>query len=120
MVRIYSYEKTLIPEIPTITEDDNVIIATGQGKTPVLVLNDDHCEELTFPYLFLTGKFVYKVKREVPLIPVKYFNQWLLNVRQSFASDEDYIFLTSSFKISCLAASFKIFNDYPPVQSTRY
>ena len=75
MVRTYSYETTLVPEIPTITEDDNVIIATGQGKTPVLVLNDDHCEELTFPYLFLTGKFGYKVKREVPLTPVKYFNQ---------------------------------------------
>ena len=65
----------------------------GQGKTPVSVLNDDHCEELAFPYLFPTRKFGYKVKHEIPLFPVKYFKQQLPNFRQSFASDVDYIFL---------------------------
>ena len=65
--RALKYETTLIPEIPRIIEDDNVIMAAGQGKTPVSVLNDDHCEELAFPYLFLTGKFGYKVKHEMPL-----------------------------------------------------
>ena len=68
-------------------------MAPGQGKTPVSVLNDGHCEELTFPYLFPTGMFGYKVNCEMPLFSVKYFNQRLLNVRQSFASDVDYIFL---------------------------
>ena len=68
------YETTPVPEIPRIIEDDNVIMAPGQGKTPVSVLNDDHWEELAFPYLFPTGKFVYKVKREMPLSPVKDFN----------------------------------------------
>ena len=67
------YETTLVPEIPRITDDENVIIAPGQDKTPVTVLNDDHCEELAFPYLFLAGRFGYKVKREMPLSPVKYF-----------------------------------------------
>ena len=38
-------------------ENDNVTMAQGQGKTPVSVLNDVHCEELAFPYLFPTGKF---------------------------------------------------------------
>ena len=71
-------------------------MAPGQGKTPVSILNDDHCEELAFPYLFPTGTFGYKVKREVPLSPVKYFNQRLLNFRQSFASDADYIFFAGS------------------------
>ena len=87
------YETTLVPEILRIIEDDNVIMAPGQGKTPVSVLNDHHCEELAFPYLFPTRKFGYKVKHEIPLSPVKFFNQRLLNFRQSFPSDADYIFL---------------------------
>ena len=91
--RAAGYETTLVPETPRIIEDDNVTMAPGQGKTPVSVLNDDHCEELAFPYLFPTGKFGLKVKRELPLSPVTYFNQQLLNFRQSFASDADYIFL---------------------------
>ena len=65
--RAAGYETTLIPEIPIIIEDVNVIMVPGLGKTPVSVLNDDHCEELAFPYLFLTGKFGYKVKHEMPL-----------------------------------------------------
>ena len=77
-------------------EDDNVVMVPDQGKTLISILNDDHYEELVFPYLFPTGKFGYKVKREVPLSPVKYFNQGLLNFRQSFASDADYIFFTRS------------------------
>ena len=40
------YETILIPQIPRIIEDDHVIMTTGQGETPVLVLNGDHCEEL--------------------------------------------------------------------------
>ena len=94
--RTAGYETTLVPEIPRIIEEDNVIMAPGQGKTPVLILNDDHCEELAFPYLFPTERFGYKVKREVPLSPVKYFNQRLLNFRQSFASDADYILFARS------------------------
>ena len=68
-------ETTLVPDIPRIIEDDNVIIPPGQGKTRVSVFNDDHCEKLSFPYLFPTRKFAYKVKREISLSPVKYFNQ---------------------------------------------
>ena len=59
-------------------------------------MNDDHCEELVFPYLFPTGRFGYKMKPEVPLSPVKYFNQRLLNIRQSFASDADCTFFARS------------------------
>ena len=79
--RAAGYETTLVPEISRIIEDDNVIMAPGQGKTPVSVLNGDHCEELAFPYLFPTGMFGYKVKREILLSLVKYFNQRLLNFR---------------------------------------
>ena len=94
--RAAGYETALVPEIPRIYEDDNVIMAPDQGKTLVSVLNDDHCEGLAFPCLFPTGKFGYKVKREMPLSTVKCLNQRLLNFRQSFASDADYIFFARS------------------------
>ena len=89
--RAAGYETTLVPEIPRIIEDDNVIMAPDQVKILVSVLNDDHCEELAFPYLFPTGKFGYKVKREIPLSPVKYFNQRLLSQMQ----------IKFFFKINC-------------------
>ena len=50
-------------------------------------------EEMAHPQLFATGRFGYKVKRNFPLTPSKYFNQRLLNSSQKFASDSDYIFL---------------------------
>ena len=76
--RVAASETTLISEIPGIIDEDNITIAPGQGKTPLPILRDDYCEELAFPYLFPTEKFGYKVKREVPLSPVKYFSQRLL------------------------------------------
>ena len=36
-------------------------IAPGERKQPGLMLNDDYCEELDFLYLFLEGKFGYKL-----------------------------------------------------------
>lgn len=61
-------------------------------KKVVLIFNDNHCEELTFPPLFPAGEFGYQVKRDLKLSPVKYFNQRLLNYTQIFISDPDYIF----------------------------
>ena len=57
---------------------------------------DEKCEELAHPFLFPTGKFGYRVKRDIKLSPVKYFNQRLLNYKQKFASDSDYIFYALS------------------------
>ena len=91
--RAAGYEITLVPEIPRIIDDDNIMMAPGPRKIPVSILNDNHFEELVFPYLFPTGKFGYKVKHKVPLSLVKYFNQQLLNFWQSFVLDADYIFL---------------------------
>ena len=90
--RVAANETTLISEIPGIIDEDNITIAPGQGKNPLSILRDNYCEELAFPYLFPTGKFGYKVKREVPSSQVKYFKQRLLNFKQTFASDADFIF----------------------------
>ena len=59
--RAAGYEKNLVPEVHRITDDNNVIMAPDQGNIQVSILNDDHCEELAFPYLFPTRniKFLY-------------------------------------------------------------
>ena len=63
----------------TSVDDDCINIAPGEGKQPKSILNDQFCEEPAFPYLFLAGKFGYRVKRDVKLSPIKYFNQRLLH-----------------------------------------
>ena len=86
-------ETRLVSTCPQINVNSEFIdIAPGKEKLPKSVLNDEHCEKLSFPHLFPTGKFGYKVRRKMPLSPVKYFNQRLLNYSQKFASDTDYIF----------------------------
>ena len=42
------------------------------------------------------GKFGSKARRDIPISPVQYFNQRLLNFAQYFASDADYIFFARS------------------------
>ena len=61
------------------------------------ILLDEKCEEL--PHPFPTGRFGYRVKPEIKVSPVKYFNQRLLNYREKFASDSDYIFYEFSVMI---------------------
>ena len=91
-----SNETFLIPEFPhLIADDENAIVAPGEGKLPVSILKDKFCEEPAHPHLFPTGKFGYKVVREIKLSPVKYFNQRLLNYTQRFAADSDYIFFAN-------------------------
>ena len=63
-----------------------------QVKKPVYILNDKFCGELGHPHLFTTAQYGYKVEKEIPLTPSKYFNQSLLHYTQKFVSDDDYIF----------------------------
>ena len=65
------------------------------------ILSDELCEELEFAHLFYDGKPGYRVEREVLLSPVKYFNQRLLNFKQPFAGDPDYIFFARSIVEQC-------------------
>ena len=82
--------------IPNVLETEEIHIASGEGKQPKPILNDEFCEELAFPCLFPKGELGYKVLREVKFTPVKHFNQPLLNYTQMFASDPDYIFFELS------------------------
>ena len=85
-----------VSEIPNIINDENVIIAPGQGKTPVSILRDEFCEQQAFPHLLPNDKFGYSVPRDIPLSLARYFNQRLLNFNQYFASDADYTFFARS------------------------
>ena len=82
----------MTPNIPCQIDQESITIAPGEGKKPLSISTDKHCEELAYPYLFPTGKFGYKVKRVVALSATNYFNQRLLNYQQTFASDAGYIF----------------------------
>ena len=42
MHRTASHETTLVSEIPNIINEGDVIIAPGQGKKPVSILNDEY------------------------------------------------------------------------------
>ena len=91
--RTPSMETTFVSEIPSACEmEEGIVVAPGEGKKPVSILNDKFCEKLGHPHLFPTGQYGYKVEREIPLTPSKYFNQRLLHYTQKFASDNDYIF----------------------------
>ena len=92
LYRTPANETLLISEIPKVIDDENIIVVPGEGKTPYSLINDEFCEELAHPHLFPTGKFGYKVMRDVKLNPSQYFNQRLLNYSQKFSSDADYIF----------------------------
>ena len=71
--RIQTTETALISCIPTHVDEENLVIAPGEGKRPLSLLTDDHCEGLAHPCLLPTGKFGYKMQRDVQLSPVKYF-----------------------------------------------
>ena len=59
---------------------------------PKSILNDEYCEEYSFPQIFPKGKLGYKVRRKIPYSPAKYFNWRLFNYSQKFALYTNYIF----------------------------
>ena len=85
--RLGAKDSVLIPTIPCQINEEDITIAPGEGIKPLSILTDKHCEELAHPHLYPTGKFGYQVDREVPLSPIKCFNQRLLNYKQKFSSD---------------------------------
>ena len=77
----------------TSIDNDCINIASGEGKQLKSILNDKFCEELAFPYLFPAGKFGYRVKKDVKLSPVKYFNQRLLHTVKSLLQSKIIFYL---------------------------
>ena len=90
-------ETTIFSEVPPNCElEQKIIIAPGEGKQPISVLNEKFCEEPAHPHFFPSGRYGYQIEREISLSPSKYFNQRLLHYSQKFAADSDHIFFTHS------------------------
>ena len=75
MYRSASNETTLPSEILNVNNEENVIIAPGEGIMPVSILSVEYCEEEVFPYLLPTDKFGFDAPRDIPISPSWYFNQ---------------------------------------------
>lgn len=94
--RVGANETLLISTFQHNLKTKFLILVSAKVKIPLSILNDTYCEELAHHYLLPIGKFGYKVEREVALTPNKYFNQRLLNYKQTFATEADYIFYVHS------------------------
>ena len=46
--------------------EEGIIVAPGEWKKPVSILNDKLYEELGHPHLFHIGQYGYKVERGIP------------------------------------------------------
>ena len=56
--RTPSVATTFVSEIPSGCEmEEGIVVAPGEGKKPVSILNDKFCEELGHPHLFPTGQY---------------------------------------------------------------
>ena len=111
--RTPSVETTFVSEILSACEmEESIVFAPVEGKKTVSIFNDKFCDELGHPHLFPTSQYGYKVEREIPLTPSKYFNQRLLHYTQKFASDNDYIFFAHTVlqKLQLSSLCSKILN----------
>ena len=96
--RTPSMETTFVSEIPSACEmEEGIVVAPGEGKKPVSILNDKFREELVHPHLFSTGQYGYKVEMEIPLTPSKYFNERLLTTLKSLLQTMIIYFLRTLF-----------------------
>ena len=57
--------------LSNIPQAEDLTIAPGEGRQPMSILLHERCEELAHPFLFPTGKFGYRVEREIKFSPVK-------------------------------------------------
>ncbi|XP_061170416.1 uncharacterized protein LOC133179738 [Saccostrea echinata] len=95
-LRGVKFESCIQPSDASIDVDKILNIAPGEGKMPLSILMDDLFEELAFPNLLPTGKFGWKHNRKIKLTPKKYFQARLLNEKQTFAADIEYIFVAQT------------------------
>lgn len=77
---------------PTLLQSQYFETAPAENKIPRSVILVKNYEELPFPHLLSKEQFRYKTDRKTRLLPVKYFNERLLNYKLIFSSSVDYIF----------------------------
>lgn len=80
---------------PFYTKDTTISMHQGRVKFHYLFLMMTFVRNWLFGNLLTNSKFGYQVKPDIPISPVKYFNQRLLDYDQRFASNQDCIFCKS-------------------------
>ena len=55
------------PFFSNIVNEDKVVIAPEQGKTPVTISSDDVCAEYAFLYFLRKGKFGFTALRDITI-----------------------------------------------------
>ena len=68
--------------ISNVINKEDVVIAPGQRKKPVSILDDEFCEVQAFHYFLGKGKLSYNAPQGFPISPIGFFNKRLLNVNQ--------------------------------------
>ena len=86
------HQNGVFPAAREATLNAIVNIAPGQNQRRISLMSGQFCEELSFPTLFLSGKFGFNTDRDVPLSVIKYENSPLLNHTGRFASNPGYLF----------------------------
>ena len=104
MHRTASNKTALVSETLYIDNNENVVIASGQGEKPVSILSDEFCEEQALPYLLPKGKFGYKVPRFQ--MQITYFSRF---VYEQYHLRSSIIFAMHKIKPGTLTAGQCIF-----------
>ena len=63
------------PFFSNIVNEEKVVIAPEQGKTPVTISSDDVCAEHAFLYFLPKGKFGCNAPRDITISSDGYFDQ---------------------------------------------
>ena len=78
---------------PSISVEDVIEIAPGEGKIPIHHSMEKNCEPMAFPHHFPSGRFHLNYRREKRITPLKYFQSRLKCGKDlRFAQDSRYIF----------------------------
>ena len=101
-------------------------IAPGEGLLANKILFDQNCDKVAFPQFFSKGRFGSSTERETKLSQSKYFSQRLLNDKQSFTSNSDYIFFAQlvlqekNFRVQISIAMKKKMGNFTAGMFTNY
>ena len=101
-------------------------IAPGEGLLANKVLFDQNCDKVAFPQFFSKSRFGSSTERETKLSQSKYFSQRLLNDKQSFTSNSDYIFFAQlvlqekNFRVQISIAMKKKMGNFTAGMFTNY
>ena len=72
-------------------------IAPGEGKIPNNWLRAPHFLLRAFPLLFPKGRYGFYHERKIPLTPLQFFTQRILNINTQFSRDPDFLFVAEQF-----------------------